>query len=541
MYISLRKKIFYALFTMLVFTGIVFFALFFHFFAQEYQEDQSFAIKRNHYIVELLHENVLLRRELTKLSQENSEEELLHQKEAELSKEKKINDQLQQNYNQRWNALIEGAKIIGLSSLISLILIIILGFLLQRWIIVPLQKLFHISLLIAKGDYSQRLSLHDNRAIVDELDTLAQSFNIMIENVEKNIETLKNTESFLQLLIDSIPDGIRVIDHDYNVIMTNRAYRRQTGDLQDKKCYRIYSCDHPCPENFVSCPLKIIQKHRKKSISTIHSINGKPLLINAAPFTIRTQTSETFFVVEILRDLSEDIRFSHEQKISSLGFLATSVAHEMKNNLGAIRMILESLLNADHPETFNLEETQKYLKLVYQQIVSSIEMPERLLRLARHSNEEGEAFNVNEAITEVLSLLDYEAKRNGISVSHFTKAGDAEILGSTADFKMIILNLAQNAIKAMPDGGEFQISVSKNQKTVNIEIKDNGIGIPHDKIQHIFEPFYSDGQRSKHKGTGLGLAIVKSLVEKYKGNIEVFSQLNKGTTFSIKFPKYRKK
>ena len=105
---------------------------------------------------------------------------------------------------------------------------------------------------------------------------------------------------------------------------------------------------------------------------------------------------------------------------------------------------------------------------------------------------------------------------------------------------MIILNLAQNAIKAMPSGGELKITTDKDRNDVIVKVKDTGIGIEKDKLQHIFEPFYSEGQNSRLQGTGLGLAIVKSLVEKYKGSISVSSILKQGTIFELKFPKAKR-
>ena len=114
------------------------------------------------------------------------------------------------------------------------------------------------------------------------------------------------------------------------------------------------------------------------------------------------------------------------------------------------------------------------------------------------------------------------------------------MIGNEADFKMIILNLAQNALKAMPSGGELTVEVSKDKNNVTIEIRDTGIGIENEKISHIFEPFYSDGQSSRHHNVGLGLAIVKSLVDKIKGTIHVSSEVGKGTLFIIKLPKRKR-
>ena len=179
--------------------------------------------------------------------------------------------------------------------------------------------------------------------------------------------------------------------------------------------------------------------------------------------------------------------------------------------------------------------------MIYNQIVSSIDIPERLLKLAHYSADEQEVFDIRPSIEEVLSLLDYEAKRNGVTVKADFNSAENNILGSEADFKMIILNLSQNALKAMPSGGTLTVKTSKDKNSVAVEVKDTGVGIAKDKFQHIFEPFYSEGRSSRHQGTGLGLAIVKSLVEKFKGEISVSSEINKGTTFLLKFPKSKRK
>lgn len=541
MFISLNKKIFYALFSLLVFVALFFLMIFLQVYGEKYEDTQKSEILRNRYMIELLHENIQLRREINTLTEMGQSEVFLRQKEEELHRQQQINRQLQENYNQRWDAFVMGGKIIGLSSFLSLFLIIILGFFLQKWVVVPIQRLMRVSHLVSNGDYTRRVDLNTNRRSVDELDTLSRTFNTMLDNIEQNIAGIKNTERFLQSLLDAIPDGIRVIDRSHNIVMVNRAYIKQTKDKNLKKCFDIYNYEYPCPHGVMACPLREIKSCNSKSVNMIHNLGGHPLAINAAPLKIqRAGQEEDFYIVEIMRDLSEDVKFSHEQKIASLGFLATSVAHEMKNNLGAVRMILENLLDPEQTEIISDPEKNKYLNMVYKQIVSSIEMPERLLRLARNNMEETEIIDVNEAVKEVLSLLDYEAKRNGVSIVHEKDASKINIDGNAADFKMIILNLAQNAFKAMTNGGQFSINVSKDKNIVTIVVKDNGIGIPAEKINHIFEPFYSDGHRIRGKGTGLGLAIVKNIVEKLKGTINVSSIVNKGTTFEIKIPKSKR-
>ena len=171
--------------------------------------------------------------------------------------------------------------------------------------------------------------------------------------------------------------------------------------------------------------------------------------------------------------------------------------------------------------------------MAYNQLVETIKTPERLLRLAQYSDNENVEIDVSDAINDMLLMIDYDAKRHGIAIkTQLTE--NLTFNGNEADFKMIILNLAQNAIKAMPNGGELILTTSNNRKNIKISIKDTGIGITSEKIKHIFEPFYSanDNVRS----SGLGLAIVSDLIEKMHGRISVKSKVGKGTEFIITIP-----
>jgi signal transduction histidine kinase len=237
--------------------------------------------------------------------------------------------------------------------------------------------------------------------------------------------------------------------------------------------------------------------------------------------------------------LSENINYSHQQKISSLGFLATSIAHEMKNNLGAINMILDGLLQKYYQDENKETPEKQYLEMISSQIKECVKVPERLLKISRNSEQNELTFNITSSISDILSLLDYEIKSKGIIlIKNFSNTKET-IYGNETDFKMIILNLVQNAINAMPTGGELEIKTNTNKEDILISIKDNGCGIPQKDIQHIFEPFYSTSNFPEKKGTGLGLAIVKDLTLKLNAEIEVTSQENVGSTFQIAIPRQK--
>ena len=303
-----------------------------------------------------------------------------------------------------------------------------------------------------------------------------------------------------------------------------------------QKCYQAYgfSCEG-CLQRQYTCPIKELLQNKEnmpEHFHTIHEVGKIPLYLNATHLRWG-QGQNNIYVVEAFHDLSNDVRFSHQQKVSSLAFLSTSIAHEMKNNLGAIRMIFEGILTSYYANIPDDNDQKKYLKMAYNQLVETIKTPERLLRLAQYSDNDNTDIDIETSIKDMLLMIDYDAKRHGVSINtQFER--HLNFMGNEADFKMIILNLTQNAIKAMPNGGELSISTHRKNNFIHLNIRDTGIGIDANKIKHIFEPFYSANNNAK--SSGLGLAIVSNLVEKLHGKIKVKSKIGKGTEFTIQIP-----
>jgi signal transduction histidine kinase len=550
MYISLNKKILYSLFVFTVFLILVFFAIFINFYSQKMQDSRNSVYMRNQYIVELLTENIHLQStiadivrdhpEISKNKYYNLGSGKIDVAQRELTNERKLNEELRKNYNSNQEAIIVGAKIVVISLVIVLLLILLLIVSLDRWVINPLNRLINISNDVSSGIFSSRLPIPQKRLFQDEFDILNKTFNQMLESIENNIEENKMREQFLQQLIDAIPDGIRVIDINHNVVMANAAFYKllklKTSCI-GQKCHAAYGykCD-VCPQSHYNCPIQYIQK-TTDSFHAIHEVGKTPLYVNAAKLVFGKKAND-YYIIEALHDLSQDVLFSHQQKVSSLAFLSTSLAHEMKNNLGAINLIMEGILSSDKASPQITGEYKKYLDMAHKQLVEAIQIPERLLKLAQYSDKEVTSVDVSSAIKDMILMVDYDAKRRGIE-SAYEVEKNLSFSGNESDFKMIILNLLQNALKAMPEGGKLKIVGKREQNNVVITVSDTGIGIEPDKLKRIFEPFYS--ANGKAKSSGLGLAIVNSLVAKAKGKITVKSEVGEGTEFKIKIPADSKK
>ena len=556
MFISLNKKILYTFSSFLILIFVIFLLTFFTIYGKNFIEEQKITSLNTLQSSELNYKNIILEQELNNIIKNNSQVQISEKAKKiiastfvngqEINKEYQHLQTLKQNYNKRYRSAEEAIKIFISSGLTIITLMIILAVLIHNWLLIPINKLSQASNKISTGDLTPRVK-QKKQLFRDELSNLTTIFNQMLDNLEQSFDEIKKKERFLQSLIDSIPDGIRVIDEDYNIVIANKTYYTQIGDnipSTPQKCYASSHClKHPCSSSTHRCPLKEIIKNKLPSMQVIQSFNrnhGQHYSINAAPMeTTDINGNPQTYIVEAIRDLSGDIEYSHQQKLSSLGFLGTSVAHEIKNHLGSIRLIIEAMLQQQN--TSRSQEDNEYLALINKQIYECINVPERLLNLSREAITENTAINCSDCIKEIIALLDYEAKRSGIIISYKDESPNASLFGNSGDFKMIIINLIQNAIKAMPNGGNLNINLKKVQNKLSLSFCDNGCGIAPKDIQRIFEPFYSTQHGLGAIGTGLGLPIVKSIVEKLSGNISVKSKLKEGTCFTIKFAQSNKK
>ena len=406
----------------------------------------------------------------------------------------------------------------------------------QRHVVRPVGHLTATSQALAQGDLSRRADPHGD----DELAELGEAFNRMADQLQERIAESEHQRAFLQALIDAIPDGVRVITPDYRIALTNLAYRRQLG-LQDEdgvgdSCHRVaHGCEQPCPSTLVTCPVYEIGRHGRP-VQALHrhlDTEGRvsDVEIYAAPMAAVVDGRSQTMVVESIRDLSKQIEYSHEQKLSELGKLATGVAHEIHNPLASVRLALDSLRRGVSGTD---QEVAEYLELVDREIDKCVCFTERLLRLGMPPSETPELVDIAGVVEDTLSLVRWEAEQLGVQL-HTALAPGLRVLASDNELRMVVLNLIQNAFHAMPRGGRLDVTSEAVDRWVELRVRDSGIGIDPQRLQRIFDPFYSrraDGT----KGTGLGLSIVRTIVEHYRGSIDAVSDLDHGSTFRVRLP-----
>ena len=229
----------------------------------------------------------------------------------------------------------------------------------------------------------------------------------------------------------------------------------------------------------------------------------------------------------------------HEYKLASIGRLAAGVAHEINNPMAVINE--KAGLMKDLTEmSDDFAHKAKFLDLlrsIQSTVVRCRTITHRLLGFARQMHVALEVIDINALIREVLGFLEKEAFHRDIRIELDLPEDLPTIKSDRGRLQQVLLNVINNAMDAVNKGGEISISTwAKDKEMVLIKIRDNGSGIPPDKLKRIFEPFYTT--KSRDKGTGLGLSITYGIINKLGGKVSVESEVNKGTGFTIELPQY---
>jgi signal transduction histidine kinase len=222
------------------------------------------------------------------------------------------------------------------------------------------------------------------------------------------------------------------------------------------------------------------------------------------------------------------------QKLSSVGALASSVAHEFNNILTTIINYARLALR-QHDDAARSQALEKILK-GSQRAATIINS---MLGFARNTSTQREETDLVALVEETLVLTDKDFSKHRVHVEKkFFGRPRAYVV--PAQIEQVLLNLLINARQAMPRGGHLRLEVRENDRTgmVELRVSDTGVGIPPERLRLIFEPFYTtkEPDANGHGGTGLGLSVCRQIIEQHQGRIRVESLVGKGSTFTVKLP-----
>jgi polar amino acid transport system substrate-binding protein len=217
--------------------------------------------------------------------------------------------------------------------------------------------------------------------------------------------------------------------------------------------------------------------------------------------------------------------------MAAIGALAAGIAHELRNPLA---IVMNALYDLHQLVDSGNSEVREDLRIAEEEIGRAQAIIKNLLEFSRESGAELERVDVNEMLVRTLQLMQKYIENSGVRVTTELAAIPPCIANVNA-IRHILLNLITNAVQAMPEGGDLLLRTGgAGTDRICLEVQDSGVGIPQVHLQDIFNPFFTT--KAPGQGTGLGLSVVHSIVERYRGRIQVTSRVGLGTTFTIELP-----
>jgi len=437
------------------------------------------------------------------------------------------------------------------SSMVEAILWIALGAGLTMWVTGlltrPLERLADDLLRLGHGNYQlpregradgeigvvqDRLldlsgMLASERAQVAELtDQLHHQINVITAGLEARAAELS-------AVLDSVRDAVLVVREDGYVLRVNEPGRRFFGDttnvpiwerVEDENALRR-AIEHACATQSPTLVHTCVRSDGRQA--------PRDFRVRVAPLVSETHVLDA--VVVVAEDLSASQQLKEHmmrsERLASMATLTAGMAHQLGNHLNAIKgyaALLERQLRGKETRvTADLEA-------IAREVRAAGALLERTQELGRTRHGVRLEFTLGQLLRGVREMASLAASGRSVSIDmelpeqEVLMLGDPELLGEA------LFNLVMNGIQAMPHGGELRMRASQKERRVVITIQDEGEGIPEEIRSRIFDPFFTT--KPVGEGTGLGLAIANHIIELHDGEIDVRSEIGKGTTFEVLLP-----
>jgi PAS domain S-box-containing protein len=356
-------------------------------------------------------------------------------------------------------------------------------------------------------------------------------------------EELDRLREFNENVLESLDDGLVVLDLDDRVVRWNHALEQLYG------VPRTVAIGRPLAEVFEARFVDALCAARREHAegATLYRVPltsrgplDRPLLVNVAIVPLRThvgpdiRTTGTIIIVEDISarvQLEEQLQVS--EKMASIGLLAAGVAHEVNTPLTGISSFTQMLLEGADPE----DPRTRLLEKIERQTFRAAKIVNGLLNLSRQNVPAGgdrAPVDVNAVINDVLGLLEHQLEVGRIKVRRELASPSPLVIGAEHKLQQVFLNLFLNARDAMPKGGWLSIAGRVENGRAVIEVSDTGSGIPSEHLARIYDPFFTT--KSIGQGTGLGLSITYGIVREHEGTINVESTVGQGTRFTVSLP-----
>ncbi len=360
---------------------------------------------------------------------------------------------------------------------------------------------------------------------------------------------LEISKKELELVFDSIPEQICILDRQYKIMRANKSYSdfagRSIPELLGKQCFRlIWNTDCLCED----CPVKTTFEKGTAVIKKefCRTMKDTVLHFEISSFPVFDREGKVNRVIEITKDITEEKRITEQlirtEKLASIGNMTAGIAHEMNNPLSGISGNATNLLRM--PQKYGLNEKGvSRVTAILKSAEHAIAIMSDLLHLSRTPNHTDTFVDINTLIVKTANAVRIEGS-DDIERQYTTDDTLPPLYCDPSKIQQVIVHIVTNAVQAIIEKkrslpaqnsyrGILTVSTKKLEDQALVTVTDNGIGISDWNRSKIFDPFFST--RPPGQGTGLGLSVSNKIVEDYGGRI-FFECINGTTRFSILLP-----
>ena len=404
----------------------------------------------------------------------------------------------------------------------GLVISVLLSFLLAKTMITPIERLTDGVKRVAAGDFSHKIEV----ASRDEIGVLTTNFNGMARQLQATIREAENERNKLDTLFLHMTDGVVAFSRLGRVIQKNPAAEDMLGRaIGPETTYAELFGDLPPLDDILALGQTGFRGGER-------SEGDRSLELLLAPFDPDSPEGGVMVVIH-------DVTAQRKTEEMRREFVA-NVSHELRTPLTNIRSYAETLVDSAGDLPPQMEKD--FLGVILGESDRMTHIVQDLLTLSRFDSGRNElkleSFPFDGAIRDVYNAVLMEAQRHGHTVKLALEPDLPDILGDRGRLLQVMMNVVSNSIKYTPDGGRIDISAGRQGDDVWMEVSDNGIGIPPEDRDRIFERFYRvDKARSRESGgTGLGLSIAKEIVDRHQGTISLVDRPGPGLTVRVQLP-----
>ena len=353
--------------------------------------------------------------------------------------------------------------------------------------------------------------------------------------IRKLVSDIAGENELLEMVMESMSDGVLVTDREDKILLVNKSAERMlpfaNEELVERSLEEVIVDEHI--REFLTENLRGLDRVLDREF-TLGNGYSRILSLSIMPLVRQGWiTGNVIHIEDVTEKRAREARLRRAESLAALTTLTAGVAHEIKNPLGSIGIHLQ-LMKKEMSGKRQIEtrKVMENLLIIKEEVDRLNRIVMDFLFTVRPMNAELSYDDLNRVVQELLELKKPELAEAGIILETELMKPSPQILMDERYMKQAVLNLLNNAISAMPGGGRLRVQTVHRGNEVRLRISDNGVGIPEENMEKIFEPYFT----TKDFGSGLGLTLVYKIVKEHLGDIEINSKVGEGTTLTLSFP-----